>query len=68
MAGSEKMKDQLEFKLTDDVQVYIVEDGMDIEIPDLNSPYTGAVCTISLDKEKTIKLANSILEYYKSSK
>lgn len=59
-------KEPMEFKLTNDTQVYIVECGIDIETPDLDSPFTGAVNILSLDFKDAIKLANAILEYYKS--
>ncbi len=58
-------KEPVEFILADNIQIYIVENGVDIEAPDLDSPFTGAVTGISLDFKDAIKLAEAILEYYK---
>ena len=58
------MKDAMEFDLGE-VKVYIVENGIDLEFPDDDSPFSNAINILSLEKADTIKLAEAILEYYK---
>ena len=61
-----KNKNPLEFKLTDNIQIYIVECGVDIETPDLDSPFSGCFNTVTIDHKDAIELAKKILEYYES--
>jgi len=55
------------FTLADDVLIYIVDCGIDIEFPNEDSPFSNAVNSLSLDVADAIKLAKEILKYYDAS-